>query len=106
MSSVLITGGAGFIGSNFIPYFLRNNPSVNVINIDSLTYAGDLKNLQEVEDHKNYHFIKGDICNQELVNSIFEEAGKHSISIEQYMRKDPLMGINSMTLKIAEAEKH
>jgi len=77
MSSLLITGGAGFIGSNFIPYFLKKNPDVNVINIDSLTYAGDSLNLQEVENLDNYTFIQGDICDASLVNSIFE---KHQIN--------------------------
>lgn len=70
--TILITGGAGFIGSNFIPYFLEKNPSFSVINLDLLTYAGDLKNLKEVENNTRYHFIKGSICNRELVGSIFE----------------------------------
>ncbi len=60
---VLVTGGAGFIGSNFILYYLKKHPAHNVINFDKLTYAGNLKNLRTIEDHPNYNFIKGDISN-------------------------------------------
>lgn len=74
--SILVTGGAGFIGSNFIPYFLENNPNVQVVNLDKLTYAGDLKNLNEVTQNSRYHFIEGDICDRVLVDEIFE---KHQI---------------------------
>uniref|UniRef100_UPI003F5EBDDB dTDP-glucose 4,6-dehydratase n=1 Tax=Hydrocurvibacter sulfurireducens TaxID=3131937 RepID=UPI003F5EBDDB len=73
MKNILVTGCAGFIGSNFIPYFLDKYPEYNLINLDLLTYAGDLKNLKEVEDHPRYKFIKGDICNRELVEFIFSE---------------------------------
>ncbi|WP_109302025.1 dTDP-glucose 4,6-dehydratase [Aquimarina sp. AU474] len=73
MKNILITGGAGFIGSNFIPYFLFNNPHVHVLNIDKLTYAGNLKNLTEVEKHDNYTFVEGDICNRSLIESLFKE---------------------------------
>ncbi|MBQ0735336.1 dTDP-glucose 4,6-dehydratase [Aquimarina celericrescens] len=73
MINILITGGAGFIGSNFIPYFLEKNPEIAVINIDKLTYAGDLKNLAEVENHNNYTFIKGDICDRSLIESLFRQ---------------------------------
>ncbi len=71
--TILVTGGAGFIGSNFIPFFLDNNEDYSVINLDSLTYAGNLNNLRESENFKRYHFIKGDICDKELVKSIFRE---------------------------------
>jgi dTDP-glucose 4,6-dehydratase len=73
MSNILITGGAGFIGSNFIPYFLDKYPRYNIINLDALTYAGNLKNLCEIENNPRYKFIKGDICNRDLVEFIFEE---------------------------------
>jgi len=72
-SSILITGGAGFIGSNFIPYFFKKYPDYRIVNLDKLTYAGNLENLKEVENHPGYKFIKGDICNRELVEYIFEE---------------------------------
>ena len=73
MTSILITGGAGFIGSNFIPYFLEKYPNYKLINLDLLTYAGNLENLKEVENHPRYKFIKGNICNRELVEYIFKE---------------------------------
>ena len=71
MENILITGGAGFIGSNFIPYFLENNQNIKVINLDILTYAGDPANLSEVENNARYVFIEGDICDKNLVNQIF-----------------------------------
>jgi len=73
MISILVTGGAGFIGSNFIPFFLKKYPEYKVINLDLLTYAGDLANLEEVMDHPRHKFINGDICNRELVEFIFKE---------------------------------
>jgi len=71
VNNILITGGAGFIGSNFINVFLDNNPNCKIINLDKLTYAGDLSNLTEVENHKNYTFVKGDICDRSLINELF-----------------------------------
>ncbi len=71
--SILLTGTAGFIGSNFVPYFLDKYPEYNLINLDLLTYAGNLDNLKECEDNPRYKFIKGDICNRELVEFIFAE---------------------------------
>ena len=59
--SILVTGCAGFIGSNFVPYFLDKYPNYNIINLDLLTYAGNLENLKEIENYNNYKFIKGDI---------------------------------------------
>ena len=73
MQTILITGGAGFIGSNFIPYFLENNSDCKVVNLDLLTYAGSLDNLSDVENHPNYTFIKGDICDRSLVEKLFKE---------------------------------
>ena len=72
MENILITGGAGFIGSNFIPYFLENNFNIKIINLDILTYAGDLTNLSEVENNSRYTFIEGDICDRNLVDQIFK----------------------------------
>ncbi len=71
MKTVLITGGAGFIGSNFVLYWLENFPDWRVVNLDLLTYAGDLKNLDWALDHPNHIFIKGDICDRNLVEDIF-----------------------------------
>ncbi|MCT7639706.1 dTDP-glucose 4,6-dehydratase [Aliarcobacter butzleri] len=71
--TILVTGCAGFIGSNFVPYFLEKYPSYNLVNLDLLTYAGNLENLKECENNPRYKFIKGDICNRELVEFIFSE---------------------------------
>ena len=71
--NILLTGTAGFIGSNFVPYFLDKYPEYNLINLDLLTYAGTLDNLKECENNSRYKFIKGDICNRELVEFIFSE---------------------------------
>jgi dTDP-glucose 4,6-dehydratase len=71
--TVLVTGGAGFIGSNFIPYYLAENPEVFVVNLDLLTYAGDLQNLKEVEGHPRYSFVRGDICDRDIVESLFDK---------------------------------
>lgn len=73
MKNILVTGGAGFIGSNFINYVLEDRDDYNIINLDKLTYAGNLENLIPSQDKKNYHFVKGDICNFELVNYVFEK---------------------------------
>lgn len=66
---VLITGGAGFIGSNFIRHILNKYPSYKVVNLDKLTYSGNLENLRDVEQNPNYRFIKGDICDSRMVDS-------------------------------------
>ncbi|MBN1326203.1 dTDP-glucose 4,6-dehydratase [Candidatus Falkowbacteria bacterium] len=70
---ILVTGGAGFIGSNFIRYYLKNHPDDQIINLDKLTYAGNLENLKEVEKNTNYKFVKGDICDFDLVNTLVKE---------------------------------
>lgn len=73
VKNILVTGCAGFIGSNFVPYFLKKYPEYRLVNLDLLTYAGNLENLKEVEGDERYKFIKGDICNRELVEFIFKE---------------------------------
>ena len=77
MQTILITGGAGFIGSNFIPYFLENNTDLQVVNLDILTYAGDVSNLKEINDNARYTFVEGDICDRNLVENLFK---KHNFS--------------------------
>jgi dTDP-glucose 4,6-dehydratase len=71
--NILVTGCTGFIGSIFVPYFLDKYKDYNIINLDLLTYAGDLANLSECESNPKYKFIKGNICNRELVEFIFNE---------------------------------
>jgi dTDP-glucose 4,6-dehydratase len=70
--TILITGGAGFIGSNFIPFFLNKHQDTKVINLDKLTYAGELSNLDEVSSNRNYNFVKGDIYNRKLIEDLFK----------------------------------
>ncbi len=69
---LLITGGAGFIGSNFILYWIKNHPQDQIINLDKLTYAGNLENLKSIEQNPNYKFIKGDITDAGLVNETMQ----------------------------------
>ena len=71
--TILITGGAGFIGSNFVPYFCEKYPQYKIINLDKLTYAGNLDNLRECENITNYTFVQGDICDLELIDKLFDE---------------------------------
>lgn len=71
--TILITGGAGFIGSNFVPYFLETHPELTVVNLDAMTYAADERNLAEVQGNPNYIFVKGDIADKELVNALFDK---------------------------------
>ncbi|MBI5809152.1 MAG: dTDP-glucose 4,6-dehydratase [Ignavibacteriales bacterium] len=73
MKKILVTGGAGFIGSNFINYVLNDRDDVEIVNLDKLTYAGNLENLKPVEGKKNYHFVRGDITNVELVDYLFRK---------------------------------
>jgi len=70
---ILVTGCAGFIGSNFVPYFLEKYPEYHLVNLDLLTYAGNLDNLKEVDGNERYTFVKGDICDRALVESLFEK---------------------------------
>ena len=74
MRTYLVTGGAGFIGSNYIHYmFKKYDNEIRIINVDKLTYAGNLENLKDIEDRENYTFVKADICDADAINKIFEE---------------------------------
>jgi dTDP-glucose 4,6-dehydratase len=70
---LLITGGAGFIGSNFVRYMVNKYPQYNIVNLDLLTYAGNLENLKDIENAPNYKFVRGDIADREFINGLFRE---------------------------------
>ena len=73
MRTYLVTGGAGFIGSNYIHYmFKKYDNEIKIINVDKLTYAGNLENLKDIENRENYEFVKADICDKEAIRKIFE----------------------------------
>lgn len=73
MKSILVTGGAGFIGSNFIPYFARKYPDTLIVNFDKLSYAADLNHLKECADWPNYTFVQGDLVQEREVDQVFEK---------------------------------
>jgi dTDP-glucose 4,6-dehydratase len=73
--TILITGGAGFIGSHLVRHFVKKYAEYHIVNLDKLTYAGNLANLRDLEGKKNYEFIKGDIVDQALIESLFKEKG-------------------------------
>ncbi|MBK1809889.1 dTDP-glucose 4,6-dehydratase [Clostridium sp. YIM B02505] len=73
MKTYLVTGGAGFIGSNFVLYMLKKYTDITIINLDKLTYAGNLENLKEVQGNPNHIFVQGDICDKDLVTTLFEK---------------------------------
>jgi len=77
MKTILVTGGAGFIGSNFVKLMLERHPEYKIINVDALTYAGNLENLKGIEDNKNHTFVKADIRDRDKIEEIFE---KHDIT--------------------------
>lgn len=70
---ILITGGAGFIGSHLVRLFVKKYPNYTIYNLDKLTYAGNLENIKDIEDYENYHFIKGDIANEEFILNLFKD---------------------------------
>lgn len=73
MKTYLVTGGAGFIGSNFVNYMLKKYDDVKIVNVDCLTYAGNLENLKDIESNKNYKFVKANICDREAIRKVFLE---------------------------------
>ena len=74
--NVLVTGGAGFIGCNYVRYMLAKYPEVNIVNLDKLTYAGSMDNLENLQNPSRHHFVKGDICDSALVAGLL---GQHQI---------------------------
>jgi dTDP-glucose 4,6-dehydratase len=93
---ILITGGAGFIGSHVVRLFVNNYPEIKIFNLDKLTYAGNLENLKDIEGHPNYTFIKGDITNSDLIDHLFSSEnfeGVIHLAAESHVDrsiKDPL----------------
>jgi dTDP-glucose 4,6-dehydratase len=77
--TLLITGGAGFIGSHVVRLFVNKYPDYHIVNLDALTYAGNLENLKDIEDAPNYTFIKADICNASAINEIFDTYRFHGV---------------------------
>ena len=75
MTNVLVTGGAGFIGSNFVRYMLGRHRGLTVVNYDLLTYAGNPENLEDLAGDPRYRFVQGDICDREAVDRCLEEHG-------------------------------
>ncbi|MCM8790662.1 MAG: dTDP-glucose 4,6-dehydratase [Candidatus Omnitrophica bacterium] len=73
MKRILVTGGAGFIGSNFIRYLLDKHPDYRIVNLDKLTYCGNLENLRDIEDNENYEFVKGDIADSFVVENLAKD---------------------------------
>lgn len=98
---ILITGGAGFIGSHAVKYFVRQYPDYQIFNLDKLTYAGNLDNLSGIDKNENYHFIQGDICDSQLVNQLFNEYQFDSVihfAAESHVDRsieDPLAFVNT-----------
>jgi dTDP-glucose 4,6-dehydratase len=116
MRTVLITGGAGFIGSHLTRLFVSKYPDYRIVNIDKLTYAGNLQNLADIESCPNYHFVKGDICDAALLDNIFQThsvTGVLHCAAESHVDRsitDPLAFVNTnvvgtATLLLA-AKKH
>jgi len=99
--NLLITGGAGFIGSHLVRRLVNNYPSYNIINLDLLTYAGNLENIRDLEDHKNYKFVKADITNLPQIREVFklyDITGVIHLAAESHVDRsitDPLVFINT-----------
>jgi len=79
MKKIIITGGAGFIGSHVVRRFVKNHPEYHIINLDKLTYAGNLANLKDIENERNYSFVKGDIVDAAFIQTLFEQEQPYAV---------------------------
>src|SRR6201996_511349 len=79
MKKIIITGGAGFIGSHVVRRFVKNHPEYHIINLDKLTYAGNLANLKDIENEPNYSFVKGDIVDAAFIQNLFEQEQPYAV---------------------------
>ena len=79
MKNILITGGAGFIGSHVARQFVENYPNYQIYNLDALTYAGNLDNVKDLDSKSNYHFVKGDICDEDFIKELFDQTHFHGV---------------------------
>jgi dTDP-glucose 4,6-dehydratase len=100
MNKLLVTGGMGFVGSNFIRYWLEHHPQDTIVNLDLLTHAGNVENLRSVRDLPNYQFIQGDICSSLLVNKLIAEGFDYIVhfaaeSLNEQMIQNPLTVVRS-----------
>jgi len=114
MSSILITGGAGFIGSHLVRHFVKKYPDKTIVNLDKLTYAGNLENISDVEPYNNYHFVKEDITNAEGIERVFSKFDVQQVihcAAESHVDRsieDPLAFVNTNvigTLVLLQAAK-
>ncbi len=105
--NILITGGAGFIGSHVVRHFVQHNPNDHIINLDALTYAGNLENIKDIEDAPNYSFVKADIQDLEQMRSLFKERDIHGVvhlAAESHVDRsisDPLIFIKTNVMGTA-----
>jgi dTDP-glucose 4,6-dehydratase len=95
MKNILVTGGAGFIGSNFIRTLLQIEPEVRIFNLDALTYAGSLENLKNLPDDSRHTLVEGNICDRELVESVLRQQRIDSIPLWQCQHRRFVMHLQS-----------
>ena len=90
MKKILVTGGAGFIGGDFVHYMVNKYPEYMIVNLDALTYAGNLETLKPVEDKPNYKFVKGDIADREFIFDLFLLTTSRAFSYNSFISWAPV----------------